>query len=49
MTGADGTLSTAERAVLDAILAEGSDALDAVLAALPAAHTDAGSCAHGIF
>ena len=41
VTGADGTLSAAERAVLDAILAEDPDALDTALATLPAAYTDA--------
>ncbi len=41
VAGADGALSAAERAVLDAILAEDSDALDTALAALPAAYTDA--------
>ncbi len=41
VTGTDGALSAAERAVLDAILAEDSDALDTALAALPAAYTDA--------
>ena len=40
VTGADGTLSVAERAVLDAILAEDSTALNTALAALPAAYTD---------
>ena len=41
VTGADGTLSAAEGAVLNAILAEDSDALDMALDALPAAYTDA--------
>ena len=38
--GADGTLSAAERAVLDAIEAENSTALNTALAALPASYTD---------
>ena len=38
IAGADETLSTAEQAVLSAITAEDSDALDTALAALPAAY-----------
>ncbi len=40
IAGEDGTLSTGERAVLDAVTAGDSDALDAALAALPAAYDD---------
>ena len=40
VAGDDGTLSAAERAVLDAIEAEDSDALETALAALPAAYAD---------
>ena len=41
VAGADGTLSTAEQRVLDAIVDDGdSDALDTALDALPAAYTD---------
>ncbi len=39
-TGDDGTLQAGERAVLGAIEAEDSDALETALAALPAAYTD---------
>ncbi len=40
IAGEDGTLSTGERAVLDAVTAGDSDALDTALAALPAAYDD---------
>ncbi len=40
VAGEDGTLSTGERAVLDAVTAGDSDALDTALAALPAAYDD---------
>ena len=40
VTGDDGTLSAGEQAVLGAVEAEDSEALDAALAALPAAYTD---------
>ena len=40
IAGADETLSAAEQAVLDAVTAEDSDALDTALAALPAAYDD---------
>ena len=40
IAGADETLSAAEQAVLDAVTAEDSDALDTALMALPAAYDD---------
>ena len=40
VTGDDGTLSAGEQVVLGAVEAEDSEALDAALAALPAAYTD---------
>ncbi len=41
VAGADGTLSAAERSVLDALEAEDEDALDAAIDALPADYADA--------